>query len=280
MTTITAGSRAAMTDLLQFEFMRNALWAALLCSGLCGILGTMVVVKRYVILAGGVAHAAYGGVGLALFLGFSPRLGAVGFSLALALLMAWVMLKKASRADAIIGVIWAAGMAAGIIFADLTPGYGSDLMSYLFGSILTVAREDLLLMAGLLAVTLFVGMLWSREIAAFSYDEDFARTRGVPVTLLHFVVVVLISVAVVLIIRVVGLILVIALLTIPPSVAEKYSRSLWTMMGVSCLLSTAFSVGGLALAVRFNLTAGAVIILVASAVYLVSLVIPAGGRMR
>ncbi len=161
------------------------------------------------------AHAAYGGVGLALFLGFSPRLGAVGFSLALALLMAWVMLKKASRADAIIGVIWAAGMAAGIIFADLTPGYGSDLMSYLFGSILTVAREDLLLMAGLLAVTLFVGMLWSREIAAFSYDEDFARTRGVPVTLLHFVVVVLISVAVVLIIRVVGLILVIALLTIP-----------------------------------------------------------------
>jgi len=267
MTTITAGSRAAMTDLLQFEFMRNALWAALLCSGLCGILGTMVVVKRYVILAGGVAHAAYGGVGLALFLGFSPRLGAVGFSLALALLMAWVMLKKASRADAIIGVIWAAGMAAGIIFADLTPGYGADLMSYLFGSILTVAREDLLLMAGLLAVTLFVGMLWSREIAAFSYDEDFARTRGVPI-----------SVAVVLIIRVVGLILVIALLTIPPSVAEKFSKSLWTMMGVSCVLSTLFSVGGLALAVRFNLTAGAVIILVASAVYLVSLLLPSGGR--
>lgn len=263
-----------MTELLQFEFMRNALWAALFCSVLCGILGTMVVVKRYVILAGGVAHAAYGGVGLALYAGISPQLGAVGFSLGLALLMAWVMLKKAARADAIIGVIWAAGMATGIIFADFTPGYGSDFMSYLFGSILTVARGDLYLMAGLLAVTLFVGIVWSREIAAFSYDEDFARARGVPVTMLHFIVVVLISVAVVLIIRIVGLILVIALLTIPPSVAEKYSRSLWTMMGISCVLSALFSFAGLLLAVRFNLTAGAVIILVASAVYLVSLVLP------
>ena len=269
-----------MIELLQFDFMRNALWAALLCSALCGILGTMVVVKRYVILAGGVAHAAYGGVGLALYAGISPRVGAVGFSLALALFMAWVMLKKAARADSIIGVIWASGMAAGIIFADLTPGYGSDLMSYLFGSILAVTPEDLYLMAALLAAAMSVGIPWSREIAAFSYDEDFARTRGVPVTLLHFVVVVLISVAVVLIIRIVGLILVIALLTIPPSVAEKYSRSLWTMMGISCVLSALFCISGLALAVRFNLTAGAAIILVASSVYLISLLVPAGGRKR
>ncbi len=263
-----------MIELLQFEFMRNALWAALLCSGLCGILGTMVVVKRYVILAGGVAHAAYGGVGIALYLGISPQLGAVGFSLALSLLMAHVMLKREARADAIIGVLWAAGMAAGVIFADLTPGYGADLMSYLFGSILTVARPDLFMMAGLLAATLVLGIVWRRQIAAFSFDEDFARTRGVPVTLLHFGVVVLLSMAVVLIIRIVGLILVIALLTIPPSVAEKFSRSLWSMMGISCVLSALFSIAGLAFAVRFNLTAGAVIIAVASAVYLVSLLLP------
>ena len=263
--------------MMEFEFMRNALWAALFCSALCGILGTLVVVKRYVILAGGVAHAAYGGVGLALFVGMSPQAGALIFSLGLSLVMAWVMLKREARADAIIGVIWAAGMAAGIVFADLTPGYGSDLMSYLFGSILTVAGSDLKLMSGLLAVVLFVGTGWSREIAAFSYDEDFARTRGVPVTFLHFAVVVLISVAVVLIIRVVGLILVIALLTIPPSMAEKYSRSLWRMMAVSCCLSAVFSYAGLFLAVQFNLTAGAVIILVASAAYLVSLVIPGRG---
>jgi zinc transport system permease protein len=263
-----------MIELLQFEFMRNALWAALLCSALCGILGTLVVVKRYVILAGGIAHAAYGGVGLALFLGISPQLGAVGFSLVLALLMAWVMLKRESRADAIIGVLWAAGMAAGVIFADLTPGYGSDLMSYLFGSILTVARTDLSMMGGLLAVVLGAGLFRHREIAAFSFDEDFARTRGVPVTLLHFGVVVVLSMAVVLIIRIVGLILVIALLTIPPSVAEKFSRSLWSMMGISCVLSTIFSISGLALAVRFNLTAGAVIIAVASVVYLLSLALP------
>ena len=267
-----------MSDLLQFEFMQNALWAALLCSALCGILGTLVVVKRYVILAGGIAHAAYGGVGLALFLGIPPQLGAVGFSLALSIPMAWVMLKREARADAIIGVLWAAGMATGVIFADLTPGYGADLMSYLFGSILTVAAADLYMMGGLLAVVLSLGIVWRRQIAAFSFDEDFARTRGIPVTLLHFGVVVLLSMAVVLIIRIVGLLLVIALLTIPPSVAEKFSRSLWSMMGLSCVLSAFFSFAGLALAVRFNLTAGAVIIAVASSAYMVSLALP--GRKR
>ncbi|GAB1485666.1 metal ABC transporter permease [Aminivibrio sp.] len=267
-----------MIDLLQFEFMRNALYAALLCSALCGILGTLVVVRKYVILAGGVAHAAYGGVGLALYAGVSPRLGAIAFSLLLAFPMAWVMLKKAARADAIIGVLWAAGMAVGIIFADLTPGYGSDLMSYLFGSILTVTGEDLLLMAGLLGTSLLAGAIWHRQIAAFSYDEEFARTRGVPVTFLHFLLVILISLAVVVIIRIVGLILVIALLTIPPSVAEKYSSSLWGMMAISCALSAVFTVSGLALAVRWNLTAGAVIILVASMVYILSMVLPFGKK--
>lgn len=270
----TERKTVSMTELLQFEFMRNAIYAALLCSALCGVLGTLVVVRKYVILAGGVAHAAYGGVGLALYAGISPRLGAIAFSLLLAFPMAWVMLKKASRADAIIGVLWAAGMAVGIVFADLTPGYGSDLMSYLFGSILTVTGEDLLLMSGLLGTTLLAGGIWHRQIAAFSYDEEFARTRGVPVTFLHFLVVILISLAVVVIIRIVGLILVIALLTIPPSVAEKYSSSLWGMMAISSVLSAVFTVSGLALAVRWNLTAGAVIILVASMVYILSMVLP------
>ncbi len=278
MITITERKPLSMTDLLQFEFMRNALYAALLCSALCGILGTLVVVRKYVILAGGVAHAAYGGVGLALYAGVSPRLGAIAFSLLLAFPMAWVMLKKAARADAIIGVLWAAGMAVGIIFADLTPGYGSDLMSYLFGSILTVTGEDLLLMAGLLGTSLLAGAIWHRQIAAFSYDEEFARTRGVPVTFLHFLLVILISLAVVVIIRIVGLILVIALLTIPPSVAEKYSSSLWGMMAISCALSAVFTVSGLALAVRWNLTAGAVIILVASMVYILSMLLPFGKK--
>ena len=173
-----------MIDLLQYEFMRNALWAALLTGVLCGVLGTVVVVKRYVILAGGVAHGAYGGVGLALFLGISPRVGALGFSVTSALLMAWVMLRKPSRADTIIGVLWATGMAAGILFADLTPGYGADLMSYLFGSILTVSREDLLSWEGCWPSWRW-GIPWHRELSAFSYDEDFAG-HGDSVTALHF----------------------------------------------------------------------------------------------
>lgn len=263
-----------MTELLHFEFMRNALLAALLCGVLCGILGTVVVVKHYVILAGGVAHAAYGGVGLALFLGVSPQLGALGFALVTALLMAWIMLRSPARSDAIIGVLWAAGMAAGVLFADLTPGYGADFMSYLFGSILTVSAPDLRLTAALLGLVLAVGVRWHREIAAFSYDEDFARTRGIPVTILHFLVVALISLAVVLTIRVVGLILVIALFTIPASIAERISSTLWGVMAAASLLAVLFSVAGLALAVHFDLTAGAVIVLVAAIGYALSLILP------
>ena len=126
-------------EALQFEFMRNALMAGLLASIMCGIIGTLVVVNRMVFLSGGIAHAAYGGIGLAFFFGFSYLWGIVGF----ALLMAAISIKTKQRADTIIGVLWAVGMALGVILLDMTPGYNVDLMSYLFGSILTVPTSDL-----------------------------------------------------------------------------------------------------------------------------------------
>jgi len=271
-----------MIDMLQFEFMKNAFGAALLASVLCGMMGTLVVVRRQVIIAGGVAHAAYGGVGLAFFLGISPRLGAIGFSLVMALIMAWVTLHKPSRSDSIIGVLWAVGMAAGVIFIDITPGYGSDLMSYLFGSILTVSRGDLWSMGSLVAISLLLGIPFHREILAFAYEPEVAKTRGVPVVLLHFVTIILISVAVVLLIRVVGLILVIALLTIPPSIAEQWAHSLFSMMGIAFVLSLLFSTIGLWLSFRFNVTAGAVIICVAAVGYVLAFLISpiARGSLR
>ena len=256
-----------MLEALQFEFMRNALMAGLLASLICGIMGTLVVVNRVVFLSGGIAHAAYGGIGLSFFMGWSFLPGTVGFALAAAIIMAAVTLKAKHRADTIIGVIWAVGMAVGIVLLDLTPGYNVDLMSYLFGSILTVPVSDLWIMLTV-GVVVFCGAgYFYKDLIAMAYDEEFARARGVPVHRLYYLLIIVLALAVVMIIQVVGLILVIAMLTIAPYIVEKYTRSLMAMMLWSGLLNIAFTICGLWLAYRFNLTSGATIILVAGAVF-------------
>jgi zinc transport system permease protein len=260
-----------MLEALQYEFMRNALAAGLLASVICGVIGSLVVVNRIVFLSGGIAHAAYGGIGLAFFFGWPYLAGTLGFSLAAAMLMALVTLHARHRADTIIGVLWAVGMAIGVILLDLTPGYNVDLMGYLFGSILTVPRAALWQMALVAAVNLVIVLGRYPEFLAMSYDEEFARIRGVPVRPLYLLMIAMIAVSVVVVIRVVGLILVIALLTIPPYIAEKYARSLLQMIGLAGLLSGGFTLTGLYLSYRFDLTSGATIILVAAAGFFVCL---------
>jgi zinc transport system permease protein len=258
-----------MIEALQFEFMQNALLAGLLASIICGIMGTLVVVNRVVFLSGGIAHAAYGGIGLAFFMGWPFLVGAIGFTLIMALMMAVVTLKAKHRTDAIIGVLWAVGMAVGIILIDLTPGYNVDLMSYLFGSILTVPDSDIWMMLVVGVIIIAVVVYFYHDYLAMSYDEEFAQIRGVPIRALYFLLIAMLAVSIVLIIQVVGLILVIALLTIPPYIAEKYSKSLFVMMALSSLLSVLFTVTGLWLSYAYNLTSGASIILVAGSGFLI-----------
>jgi zinc transport system permease protein len=262
-----------MLEALQFEFMRNALAAGLLASLICGIMGSLVVVNRIVFLSGGIAHAAYGGIGLSFFMGWPYIVGTMGFALAAALAMGAVTLKARHRADTVIGVMWAVGMAVGIVLLDLTPGYQADLMSYLFGSILTVPGSDLWLMAAVGLVILVVTLLFYNAFLAMAFDEEFARVRGIPVRLLYLSFIGLLAVSIVLIIQVVGLILVIALLTIPPFIAEKFSRSLGRMMVLSCLLSALFTICGLLFSYYFDLTAGACIILAAAAGFCFSILL-------
>ena len=262
-----------MIEALQFEFMRHALLAGLLASIACGIIGTLVVVNRIVFISGGIAHAAYGGVGLAFFLGFPPLLGAAGFSLVVSTIMAMVTLSNKQRADTIVGVLWAVGMALGIILTDLSAGYNVDLMSYLFGSILAVPRSDLVAMAALDLLVLAVVGLFYNSFLAMSFDEEFAVATGVPVKPLYFALLVMTALVVVMVIRVVGLILVIALFTIPPYIAERFSGSLRGMMTFSVALSSLFTVIGLWLSYLFNLTSGATIILVAAFFFFASLLI-------
>ncbi len=260
-----------MFEALQFDFMQNALLAGLLTSVICGVIGTLVVVNRIVFLSGGIAHAAYGGIGLAFFCGWPYLLGMLGFALGAAVIMALVTLKMKHRADTIIGVVWAVGMATGIILLDLTPGYNVDLMSYLFGSILTVPTSDLWIMLWVGVLICGVVTFYYNDFLAMSYDEEFAQIRGVPVRFLYLLLIGMIALAIVVIIQIVGLILVIALITIPPFMAEKYVRSLFKMMIISSLLGMIFTISGLWLAYAYDLTSGASIILVAGTGFFVSL---------
>jgi zinc transport system permease protein len=260
-----------MIEALQFDFMRNALLAGLLVSIACGIIGAFVVLNRIVFISGGIAHAAYGGVGLGYFFGFSPILGAVGFSLLAALGMGLVQRHTRQRADTLIGVLWAIGMATGIILIDLTPGYKADLLSYLFGSILAVPTGDLWLMLGLdLVIVALVALLY-KELLALSFDETYATVANVPVGVLSLLLIGLIALTVVMLMRVIGLILLIALLTIPAAIAGQFVRDMRAMLLLAGGPGMLFTTLGLWLSYTLNLTSGATIILVSAAAFLVSL---------
>jgi len=259
-----------MWEPLQYEFMRNALLAGILVSISCGIIGSLVVVNRIVFISGGIAHAAYGGIGLAFFFGFSPILGAGLFAVAVSMVMAAVSFKNRHRADTVIGVLWAVGMALGIILIDLTPGYNVDLMSYLFGSILAVPKSDIWFIVPMDGIIVLAILIFYKEFLAMSYDEEFAFVTGIPVRLLYFVLLGMTALCVVMVIRVVGLILVIALLTIPPYIAEKYTRTLGEMMVLSSLLGIFFTVAGLWLSYNFDFTSGATIVMVAGTAFFIS----------
>ena len=262
-----------LTDWLAYDFMRNALLASVLVSIACGIIGTLVVLNRIVFISGGIAHAAYGGVGIAYYFGIDPIIGAIAFSVLSALGMGWVHRRQQERADTIIGVMWAMGMAIGIIFLSLSPGYKADLMSYLFGSILAVSMADLWLMgliAGLVAV--FV-ILFYRMLLSISFDVTFSTVRNLPVSSVYLAMITLISLTVVISMRVVGLIMVIALLTIPPAVANLFLKDMAKIMLAASLIAVLSSVLGLMLSYALNLPSGAAIILLLGLCYIVAAII-------
>ena len=259
-----------MLEALQYEFMRNALLAGLLASVACGVIGVYVVTKRIVFISGGIAHASFGGIGLGYLVGISPVLGAMLFAITSALGMGLVTRKTRLPEDTAIGILWAVGMALGIIFIGLAPGYAPDLFSYLFGNILTVPFSDLILMLFLDAVIVLIVVALYKEFLALSFDEEFSQVVGVPVEALYLLLLCLIALTVVVLIRVVGIILVIALLTIPPALSRQFTSSLRKMMLLSVLFSAAFTFGGLWLSFSLNLASGATIILLAGTVLLLS----------
>ncbi|MBP1928104.1 zinc transport system permease protein [Methanolinea mesophila] len=257
-----------MFEILGYEFFRNALLAGLLASIACGIIGSYVVVKRMVALSGGISHAAFGGIGLGYYLGFDPILGAVGFALAVSTGIGILREKAVQNLDTLIGAVWAAGMALGILFISLTPGYAPDLFSYLFGNILLVPQGDLLLMGVLAMVIIGAVIIVYSPLLAVTFDEEYARVMNLPVTALMLLLLCLTALTVVMLIRVVGIILVIALLTLPAAIAREYAGEMKRMMVIAVAGGMIFTFSGIWLSYLFDIPSGATIILVSVAVYL------------
>lgn len=260
-----------MFDIFHYTFIQNALMAALMVSVISGIIGSLILVNKMTFLTGGIAHSSYGGIGLAIYFGLPIFFGASLFALLSAGLIALISFKQRHRLDIFIGLIWAVGMAIGVVLVDLAPGYNVDLMSYLFGSILAVSQEDLIFMAILLIAVLIFVHRYYREILAVSYDSEYAHLRGMNAKLFFTLILLFSALAVVVAIKVVGLILVIALMTIPTYMAEQISNSLYSMMFIAAALSSLFTLIGLALSYSFDITSGASIILVAASVLLLFL---------
>ncbi len=256
-----------MFDLLQYSFIQNALAAAILASIACGIIGVYVVVKKIVFISGGIAHASFGGIGLGYYLGINPMLGVLPFSLVSALIMGTVSKKSKIPEDSAIGILWSLGMALGVIFVYLTPGYAPDLMTYLFGNILTVPRFDLYLMLGVDIVIVGAVYLFYKEFLALCFDEEFTTVQGFPTEKLYLFLLCIIALTIVVLIKVVGIILVIALLTIPATLSRRFTHNLKQMMLISIVFGTVISVAGIGLSYALDVPSGATIILVLSLVY-------------
>lgn len=267
-------------------FLRHALIAGLLASVSFGMVGSFVVARRITYIAGAIAHAVLAGIGAALYYRavadlpwLHPMHGAVAAALTAALLIGLVSLFARQREDTVIGAIWAVGMAVGLIFLAKTPGY-VDPMSYLFGNILLISQQDLWMVAGLDLLVVVLGVLFYNKLVGISFDEEFARVRGIRTDAYYLLLLILTALTVVLLLTVVGLVMVIALLTLPAGAAGQLTRRMWQMMALSIAFCMVFTTGGLGLSYMQDLPAGPIIIVVAGGFYLlVTLISAARARL-
>ena len=259
-----------MLELFQYQFMQRALIPAVLVSIACGVVGSYVVIKRIVSLSGAVSHAAFGGVGIGFFLGINPVLAAIPFSILSAMAIGGVKQLVNISEDTAIGILWSVGMAIGVIFINLTPGYAPDLFSYLFGSILTVSNFDLYIMLVLDLIIVGTVYLFRREFLAVSFDEQFSKVVGLPSFWIYMLLLALVALSVVVLIKVVGIILLIALFSIPAAISKQYTYDLRKLMFLATIVGVILTSIGLILSYIFNLASGATIVMVLAAAFVIS----------
>lgn len=259
--------------LFKYTFLQNAFYTAILASIGCGIIGTIVVEKKLVMMSGGIAHTAFGGIGFGYWLGIEPMIGALMFTGASSILITSIKRKTNTNPDTIIGILWSVGMALGILFIYITPGYPPDMTSYLFGDILTVTRFDVFMILTLVIfITISIFAFFSKW-QSFLFDDEFSFVIGINTAFMEYFMFFLIALTVVALIRVVGIILVISLLTVPPAIAKFFTYDLKKIMLISSLIGMIFSISGLTLSYYFNIPSGAMIILLTGAVFFLTALI-------
>lgn len=260
-------------EIFQYTFFQNALLGVVIVSVMSAMIGTYIITRRLMFITGGVTHACFGGLGLGYYLGVSPILMAGVFAVISSLGVEWFTVKQRVREDSAISVIWALGMAIGTLFIFLTPGYVPELNSFLFGNILTITKDDLMAFAIFTLVFIVFFFLCYRLIVSCAFDKDFARTQGQPVTLINTIMTVAIAICVVLTVRLIGIMLLMSLLSMPQMIAEIFTGRLRPMMVISIVVSMICSVFGLVCSYILGVPASATIVLALIAVYIIARVI-------
>ena len=259
--------------ILEYSYMQNAFLAAIFSSVICAVIGTIIIEKRLVNMSGGIAHSSFGGIGLGYLLNFEPIIGGLVFAVLASLGVSKIKKATGANSSTIINIFWAFGMALGILFISLTPGYPPDMSSYFFGDILTVNRTYLLVMSILTFITLFIIFAIFNYWRLYLFDEEYAKILGININLLETLLYILIAFCIVILIKVVGVILAIAMLTIPPSISKLFSIKLKSTMILSGILGVFFTLCGLTLSYYLNIPSGATIIMVSILFYFISMLV-------
>ncbi|MBN2127614.1 MAG: metal ABC transporter permease [Candidatus Diapherotrites archaeon] len=262
-----------MIEIFSYAFFQNALIASFLASIACGIIGSIIVVKRMSLITGSISHSAFGGLGLSYFLGFPALLGAVFFSLISASFIALIRKKALNKMDVLLSALWAIGMSLGLIFIFLTPGYSGDLFTYLFGNILLINSFDLILVFILDLIIVLVSIVFFNSFLTVIFDEEYAETKNMPVTLIYLILFSLIALTIVLLIKIVGIVLLIALLSLPAATAQLFTKTLKKMMIFASIITLISALSGVMLAFLFNFPPGPIIVLITAIFYLAGIAI-------
>lgn len=267
------------SDMIQYSYLTNAFAACVLSGITCGLIGTYVVCRRMVFLAGGITHASFGGLGIAFYLGTNPIAGAMIFAVLSALGIEWAGNKGRIREDSAIGIIWSVGMAAGALFMSLRPGYTSgDLTAYMFGSIVTVTRGDVTALA-VLTIFLIIGtLLCIRPVMYIAFDRDFARSRGISTQLISYFMAALVAATIVLSIRTMGIVLLISLLTMPVVIVNTFTRSYRMIALTAPIVAVVANVAGLVVSYHFEVPPGAAIIFTLTFTLIIAKLLPLRNR--
>ena len=252
-----------IADIFQYSYLANALIAAILCGIVCGIVGTYIVARRMVFLCGGITHASFGGLGIALYLGINPLGGALIVAILSSLGIEWASDKRKIREDSAIGIIWSIGMAIGALFMSLAPGYTSgDLASYMFGSIITVTTTDLYLLCSITAICITGCAIWWRQIMYLAFDKQFAASQGIDTRAISYLMSIIIAATIVMAIRIMGIVLLLSLFTIPVVAANSFTKSYSKITLWATIIAILGSVTGLIASYYMEIPSGTSIIFI------------------